>query len=401
MNSISINNQFILTKLRYRWLMTTIIWYAVLLAAVGQLNRVWAYADRWALIAGTMLAYNLWLLWSGLPANHREGESKLLSTFGLGNVLTLARGLAIALLTGFIASPWPVGWAAWLPMLLYLAFNITDLFDGYLARITNQATMLGAKLDMNFDGLGVLVVTLLAVSYGQLPGWYLIIGAARYFFVFALWWRKRQGLPIYELSPSIHRRAFAGFQMNVLSASLLPIAPAYGVTLAATIYAISTGYSFLRDWLVVSGRIDPTSPTYRKVQGRIFITTTKWLPPLLRLALVAAMLIIYSQLSNIIQPQEWVNLFMTWGLAFPLMLATVISVPTMLAVLGAGLGIMGRLASFWLILPIAFDIISHGLQWANAIALSSILCLILLGTGYFSLWVPKEKMFVRRMGSKN
>lgn len=397
--SISDYNDFALSSLRRRWALTAIIWGSILLLTHQYLQTIWPSATRWALITSLVLAYNLWGLWEGLPDNHREGETRLFPTFGLGNSLSLARGLGLAFVAGFIGSPWPEGALAWLPMLIYLALSIADLFDGYLARIADQATVLGDKLDVGYDGLGVLVVTLLAVWYGQLPWWYLVIGSAKYLFVLGLWWHKRQGLPVYDLTPSIHRRAFAGFQMMVLSVSIWPILPADGVTLAAVFYAIPTTLGFLRDWFVVTGRLDPSSSIYRKNQQRIFIITTKWMPPLIRLALVTTMLMIYSAISNPLQPPEWVKLLITWQLAFSNLLATIISVVTILTTITALLGIIGRLSCFWLIVPIAFDIIIHGLGWPNTIALLSTLYLVLLGTGYFSLWVPRENLFMRRAGT--
>ncbi|MGB5061590.1 MAG: CDP-alcohol phosphatidyltransferase family protein, partial [Candidatus Promineifilaceae bacterium] len=169
-----------------------------LVAGVG-LWLVWPeYAPRWALLSGLMLAYVLALFWRNLPANHRQGETAVLPTLGLGNSLTLYRGLATALLTGFILSPWPGGFLAWIPAILYMTADIADYLDGYAARVAHHATRLGEILDMEYDGLSVLIVTLLAVWFGQLPLWYLPLGLARYLFVFGLWLRARRGLPIYD-----------------------------------------------------------------------------------------------------------------------------------------------------------------------------------------------------------
>jgi len=391
------NNNLALISLRRRWLLTAAIWGGVLLFVYGLLQTVWPDATRWALIAGIVLAYKLYLLWGWLPDNHRDGENKLLPTYGLGNCLTLARGLAIAFVAGFIGSPWPLemGILAWLPMLLYTAAGIADYFDGFLARMTNQTTVLGAKLDLEFDSVGVLMVTLLVVWYGQLPWWYLLLGMAAHLFVFGLWWRKRRGLPVYGLPPSTHRRIFAGFQMGFLSVSLWPILPAAVVTLAGITCGTFTALGFWRDWLVVSGRIEPMAPTYRKIQRWLFITLTKWLLPLQRLALLTTMLMIYSTIANPVQPSEWVKLFTSWHFAWPGLLAIVVSAVAILATLTTVLGIAGRMSSILLFFPLCFETIIHGLQWPNAIALMSTLCLSLLGTGYFSLWQPEEKFLER------
>jgi len=400
MNSISDNNNLALISLRRRWLLTAAFWGGVLLFVYGLLQTVWPYATRWVLIAGMVSAYNLYIFWFLLPDNHRDGESKLLPTYGLGNNLTLVRGLAIAFVAGFIGSPWPLemGILAWLPMLLCTAAYITDYFDGYLARITNHATVLGSKLDLEFDIVGVLIATILVVWYGQLPWWYLLLGMASHFFVFGLWWRKRQGLPVYELPPSAHRRIFSGFQMSFLSVSLWPIIPAAAITLAGIIYGSFTALGFLRDWLVVSGRIDPTAATYRKIQRWLFLTIVKWLPPLLRLALLTTMLMIYSTISDPLQPSKWVELLAS--LSWPVLLATVVSIVTILATVAVVIGLAGQMLSILLFFAIGFETIIHGLQWPNAIALASTLWISLLGTGYFSMWQPKDKIFERRRGGE-
>jgi CDP-diacylglycerol---glycerol-3-phosphate 3-phosphatidyltransferase len=398
----TINNNLVLISLRYRWLLTAILLIGILLFTSALLQTIWPYATRWALIAGMVLAYNLYVLWTWLPDNHREGENKLLPTYGLGNSLTLVRGLLIAFVAGFIGLPWllDMGILAWLPMLFCTIAFIADYFDGYLARMTNHATVLGSKLDLEFDILGVSVVTLLAIWYGQLPWWYLILGMAGYFFRLGLWWRKRQGLPIYELPPSIHRRIFAGFQMGFLSVSLWPILPAEAVTLAGIGYGTFTALGFLRDWLVVSGRIDPTAPTYRKIQRWLFVMLTRWLPPLLRLALLISILMIYSIIANPFQPQQWVELFTTWHLIWPNYFATVVTIVAILGTFTTLLGIAGRMSCILLFFPIGFETIIHGLLWANTIALMSTLYLSLLGTGYFSLWQPEEKLFTINKAKK-
>ncbi len=216
MMTVSRQNQQILKGLQQRWWGITAVSLTLLLLIYGWLWQIWPlHANRWVVFASLAMAYCLWVVWRGLIENHRNGEHLLLATLGWGNRLTLMRGLAISLVAGFLFSPWPQGALAWLPVLLYTIADIADYLDGYVARVTNHATKLGERLDMEFDGLGMLVVSVLAVWYGQLPWWYLTLGLARYLFVFGLWWRERQGLPVYEIQPSVHRRIFAGFQMGL------------------------------------------------------------------------------------------------------------------------------------------------------------------------------------------
>ncbi|MCA9971157.1 MAG: CDP-alcohol phosphatidyltransferase family protein, partial [Anaerolineales bacterium] len=280
--SPSIPHPDALTRLRRRWGGIALGWLAAWLAGYLALRPIWPHAGRWALLAAPLLGYGLWVVWRHLPQNYRPGERRLLPTLGLGNGLTIFRGLAVALIAGFLFSPWPGGWLAWLPMLLYTTADVADFLDGYAARRQNHATALGAQLDMTFDGLGMLVVSLLAVWYGQLPAWYLLLGLARYLFLLGAWWRQRRGRPLHPLPPSTHRRVFAGFQMGFMSAVLWPILPPAGATIAGTLFAAATAASFLRDWLVTIGRLDPRGAGYRRAQGRLVWLARAALPLLLR-----------------------------------------------------------------------------------------------------------------------
>ncbi|WP_420640803.1 CDP-alcohol phosphatidyltransferase family protein [Candidatus Leptofilum sp.] len=387
-------------RLKRRWFGTVIGWGTAVALSYIWLRQVWQpeFANRWLWLTLPPLLYCLWVLGRYLAENKRAGETVVLTTFGWGNRLTLLRGLAISMVAGFLFSPWPEGWLAWLPMLLYTAADIADYLDGYLARITNHATALGERLDMEYDGLGMLIVSLLAVWYGQLPWWYLVLGLARYLFVFGLWLRARRGLPSYDLAPSVHRRVFAGFQMGFMSAVLWPIMPPEFATIAGTTFAIPTALGFLRDWLLVTGQLDPHNARYRQVQQWLYQMTTYWLPPLLRLALASCVSAIFLALRQAWPPPTWVDLFTSWGLPLPAFLAVVAMILLLLGGALVLLGAMGRLAAFWLVFPLGFDMVTRGLDWANGLGLVTAVCLMLLGTGPLSRWKPEERFLLRRAG---
>ena len=389
-----------LKKLRRRWLWLAVGWGTAVLLFYFWLRQVWQIeaANRWLALTLPPLLYCLWVVGSNLAENRRRGETAVLPTFGWGNQLTLLRGLAISMVAGFLFSPWPAGWLAWLPMLLYTAADIADYLDGYLARITNHATRLGERLDMEYDGLGMLIVTLLAVWYGQLPWWYLILGLARYLFVFGLWLRARRGLPSHDLPHSVHRRVFAGFQMGFMSFVLWPIMPPEYANIAGTTFAIPTALGFLRDWFLVTGRLDVQDGRYQRIQQFLYQTSTRWLPPLFRLTLASCVSAIFLALPAAWPPPAWVDLFMRWGLPLPSFLAIV---SVILLLLGGGLvlfGTMGRLAAFWLMFPLGFDMVTRGLDWPNGVGLVTAVCLMLLGTGPLSRWKPEERFLLRRAG---
>jgi CDP-diacylglycerol--glycerol-3-phosphate 3-phosphatidyltransferase len=190
---------------------------------------------------------------------------------------------------GFLFSPRPSGWLAWIPGLLYTIAALLDFVDGYLARRLDQGTRLGEILDMNFDGLGVLTATLLVVQYRQVPLWYLLVGLARYIFLFGLWIRRRLGLEIFALPPDPSRRAQAGLQMGYIFVMLWPVFSPPGTHFAAILFSLPFLSGFLWDWLTVSGVVNrPVSARRWEVRLsslRRFAVT--WLPIVFRLGVAA------------------------------------------------------------------------------------------------------------------
>lgn len=385
-----------LAHLRRAWLRLAITWLVVWLIGYQLLRDAWPYAEQWLLLSGVTLAYSLWIAWRYLPENHRAGETAVLPTLGTGNRLTLLRGLLIGLLAGFLFQPWPQGALAWVVVLLYTTADIADYFDGYLARRANHATLLGGRLDMEFDGLGLMVVSLLAVWWGQLPWWYLSVGVARYLFVFGLWWRERRGLPVHDIPSSVHRRVVAGIQMGLMSVVLWPIVPAAGARLAGSILAFATLLSFLRDWLIASGVIDPAAAGYNRVRGLLWRLTTQWLPPIWRVVLVISMAIIYQSLDSAARPQAWVALLESWGVPGAPALATLLSLTALAGTLLVALGVFGRTAAIALLFPLGFDCATRGLTWENGLALTAVMWVLVLGSGRFALWPADDRFYLQR-----
>lgn len=398
MTSLSQEQPAALKQLRKQWGIITAVWLLVWLFTYCQLQNNWSASNRWLLFSGLALAYGLWVSWRDLEQNRRDKQSPLLPTLGIGNQLSLMRGLAIGLMAGFLFAPWPMRGLGWFIVLLYTIADIADHFDGYLARVTNHVTEFGATLDMEFDGLGMVIVTLLAVSFGQLPAWYLLLGFARYFFVFGLWLREKWGWPIYEMHDSVHRRVFAGFQMGFMSAILWPIMPQPMAYIAGILFALPTSIGFLRDWFVVIGWLQPSHPTYRRVQSWLYQLWGRWLPLLWRLLLPLAMVVLFAQQARILVPPNWVALLTSWHLPWATTLAALISILTLICIGIFILGMMPRIASLLLVFPIGFDIATMGLTWANGAALTAVLLVMILGPGKFALWPVEEYFIMNRMG---
>jgi CDP-diacylglycerol--glycerol-3-phosphate 3-phosphatidyltransferase len=336
-----------------------------------------------------------------------------LANFGAGNQLTILRGVMIAFLAGFLFSPWPQGWLAWLPGLIYILAALFDLFDGYLARRTNHVTRLGEILDLNLDGLGILVACLLIVQYGQVPFWYLLVGLARYLFITGEWTLKKLGKPVIELAPNPARRPLAGAQMGFIAVVLLPIFSPPGTFLVAGMVAAPFLVGFFYDWLNVSGvlRINThpqvgTSPnvmtglggvntwriTMRELVGR-------WLPLVSRTGVVA--LLAVWLLNNI----PWV--IDQWG-DWSSDLTSVDAYPgiwlgLMLFLAGVGLvslalGAAGRLAALFVLLGIGIFQNFTSLGWVEIVLLVGATILMYLGTGPYSIWAPEDRIIAKRFG---
>jgi CDP-diacylglycerol--glycerol-3-phosphate 3-phosphatidyltransferase len=254
-------------------------------------------AVRWAVPALVVSAYTLTFARRRLAANHPASSATLFPTLGPGNRLTLVRGLLIAFMAGFILMPGPTGGLAWAPMILYTLSDVCDYFDGYLARRARHQTLLGGELDIEFDALGLLLAVSVAIRLGALPPWYLVIGLSRYAFLFGGWVLRSRGRVFAPLPPSISRRPIAGLTMGFTSAVLWPILPPAVTHLAAHIFAVPICFSFLRDWLVVSGTVGPQSPAYLRLRASAKRWLLGWLPLPVRLAaLLSGAILVANQL---------------------------------------------------------------------------------------------------------
>ena len=385
----------ILFRLRRRWFIFTACCFAALAAGFIWLQVSWQpeYALRWLGQAVLVVTYLLWTLWRALPENHRSEEAIQLPTFGAGTTLTLIRGVLIACLAGFLFSPWPDGWLAWLPGLVYTLAALMDYFDGFLARVTNHATRMGEILDLSLDGVGMLTAAFLAVQYGQVPAWYLVVALARYLYLAGLWLWDRLGKRAYPLQPSVRRRAFAGLQMGFLFVMLWPVFSPPGTHLAAALFALPFLAGFILDGLTASGILH--QPGRRT---GIWNAAARWLPVLLRLCAAALMIGPLSrrfleageQAANFaapsaIAPQTWI-----------LILGVLEAVVSILLLLGAA----GRTASIFGLSLLGVSQIFTPLTPVQ-ISLAVIYTMILyLGSGALSLWTPEDRLIYRRAGER-
>ncbi len=319
----------------------------------------------WLIGATLVAAYFSVLLWRSIDAGIPS------SRLGAGTGVTLARVSCLSLLSGYLLSP-PSPTQLWHVAGLYAAIGAGDWLDGFLARRTRYETRLGELLDMRVDMVGMLVAPAVAVMVGRLPVWYLVLSVAAFVFHGALAVRPALGRPSYpeRLRPSVHARAFAGFQMALIAAALVPLFRAEAVWVVATVFMVPSLAAFGRDWLVATGYLVPDTQSYRRLIRRSIVGVRSVVPLLLRPAFaVPAFWLMPAQ--EVLGP--------LWGICA-------------VAVL---LGLAPRLfALCWLG---TLGVAPSGI-FAEGVLLATASSILLLGTGYFSLYQPEEQWFFGRHG---
>lgn len=395
-------NRRALRRLRREWLAAALAAIAALAAAYVSLSKssFAPHATRWLVSSGIIMALMLGLLWRFLPRNHRPEEQRLFPSLGIGTWLTLLAGLLVAYLAGFLGGPWPSGWLAWAPAILYLSSRIVDLFDGFAARLTRHVTDTGAALDIEYDGLGLLIAVLLGVRYGQLPVWYLPLAVSRPLFVAGTWWRNRQGKPVHDLPPSDNRRITAGCQTGFVAIVLWPIISPPATTVAAIVFAIPLIASFARDWLVVSGAVDPESFGYRRTRALVKKTVEQWLPLAARaIGTAAGVIILLRAAPNFTTWELYLHAFGMSSLRSMVYLLVALFVLSL--VLFAS-GTVGRLTALLIIALAVLDIQAAGFLWyTNGMLLVCAIIVFHFGSGCCSIWQPEEPLLRQRLGQED
>lgn len=215
---------------------------------------VWLLDARWIAeltpaflvgVAGGLLAVSVPVGWA---------VSRVDEPITLATAVTLSRGAALAVFAGFLVAGLPTGRAAWLPAVLFAIAAGLDTVDGAIARATDTVSDLGGRLDTEMDGLTVLLGTVLIVAADLVPRVFLLVGLARYLFVFGIWCRQRRGLPVYDLPPSQLRRVLGGLAMATIWVALLPATGPSVTRPIAIVVLVPFCFNFSRDWLTVSGR---------------------------------------------------------------------------------------------------------------------------------------------------
>jgi CDP-diacylglycerol---glycerol-3-phosphate 3-phosphatidyltransferase len=325
-----------------------------------------------AVLSFLVVASMVWLAVAGTFGRLRAAGDER-TPVGLATAVTLLRGWLVGAVAGFIPDPPRQGVAAWMPAVLYTVAAVCDFVDGYLARRRGEVTVVGARLDVVVDGLGLLVGSLAAVAFGRLPFWYLALGAAYYLFHGGLWLRARRGLPVHldRMRPSLYTRQFAGCQMGLVATALFPMLGPPATTITAAVFMAPSLALFVRDWLVVTGRLDPDRGA--QWMGRLGAALADALPRPLRMVAGAglAALVGLGALSPLVLP---------------------------LAVLVA-LGVLTRVSAFAAAVALAVVLPAHPTVLPLA-TLTALVTLLMTGAGAAALWSPEDRLMLRRVGER-
>jgi CDP-diacylglycerol--glycerol-3-phosphate 3-phosphatidyltransferase len=351
-------------------------------AADGTSLRV-MFSGTAALAAATVLAGRplpflvgataAWLVLSWTLAQARASEPGGAGPLGLATQLTLLRAWLVSAVAGFVLAPPRAGALAWAPGLLYTVAALCDLVDGYVARRRGEVSAVGARLDVAADALGLVIGPLAAVVLGRLPVWYLALGAAYYLFHGGLALRRRRGRPVHleRLRPSRYTRQFAGCQMGLVSTALFPVVGPPATTITAALFMTAPLVLFVRDYLVVTGRLDPDrgDELMRRV-GMVLVST---LPLPLRVIAAA-------------------------GLATLAGSGALPSVLLVAAILVA-LGVLTRITAFAAAVGVALVLASDP-SAAGLVTFTALAALILTGAGPVAMWSPEDRLMLRRAGER-
>ena len=339
-------------------------------------------ARRWLMIGALAIAGEFWFLRRVLHQNHPPDGHELYPDLGAANLLTIYRGLVYAWMAGFLLLPRPGGLMDWLPALLYGGASIADIFDGYLARRTKQVSRLGETLDMECDGLGVLVACALAVQYGQLPAVFLVVAVARPLFVWGMLWRTRMGLPNFPMTESNQRRIMAGLLMIFLSTVLWPIFEPPVTYVVGAVFGGAVTLSFARDWLVTIGWLRPARPAYMEWRARLKLWAFSWMPVLLRLLIAGVASLFITDVLLATSPGS------AGGAATLRWIFALIGAVGGLAAL---FGIAARGAAALVIAAAYVDFALGGQAQLDLLLLLLASLLVVAGSGAFTLWILEEQ----------
>ena len=146
----------------------------------------------------------------------------------LPNLLTLSRLVLVPFVLWNLAER-ELEWAFW----LFTAAAVTDLLDGFLARLLNQKSVFGAWLDPIADKAVLLSTLFMLIWLEALPLWFGVLVALRDIAVLlgaAAYRTLTGGL---EVTPSWWGKAATAAEFVLVSSALADLALGWGLALLA------------------------------------------------------------------------------------------------------------------------------------------------------------------------
>jgi phosphatidylglycerophosphate synthase len=166
--------------LKHSWRRTTgLILFLTLIMLIGD-GLVAGFSDALRLLPSFLFCV-LWqqsdLFWH-LGLNRSTRSDELLQNIGIANTLTWLRGLGACYLLGRLVGGLIV--PSELALAVLLVGIMTDILDGYSARITGTQSKLGQIADAEADFCLYLSLTIILLHNGLLPLWIGIIMLLRF-----------------------------------------------------------------------------------------------------------------------------------------------------------------------------------------------------------------------------
>jgi hypothetical protein len=271
-------------RLTRDWLIAAALALAVLAGMGVLLATQWVTAavGRWAIISGLAIFYELRVFRQTLPVMHPLHEKTLADGLGRDVWMTLLSGLAWALLAGFLLISQPEGLLGWLPGMLAAIAIIAALLSGRFRRRQGAATVGGMHLAREFQALGTLIITVMAIHYGKLNVWLMIFGIMDYVQLFTISWLGRRDKKWHQ-PPTRPRHFLQGIYLAAISITLWPVVPPGYAVFLGLIFGLPYFLISLRDWFILTGLLDPERSQYRQATDAISRALGGWLAMTFRL----------------------------------------------------------------------------------------------------------------------
>ena len=194
------------------------------------------------------------------PMNALSSRSLPARPFSLPNILTYARiaAVPVVVMLLFCQSILDGGlWLRWVALTIFIAAGVTDILDGYFARIWGQMSSLGRMLDPIADKLLVASCLLMLAAEEIIHGWSLlaaVIILCREILVSGLREYLAElhvGVPVTRLAKwkTIGQMVAVGFLIaGPAGDRIIPVVTQVGIFLlwASAILTLYTGYDYMR-----------------------------------------------------------------------------------------------------------------------------------------------------------